>query len=108
MRGDLELSRATLGKPPLNLELAAKNQGVLLGNAEKYYRGSKALTAGGEMEENEEATVKEALVKALLGDEGKALEVVRKMIGRSDEILWQAVSERLADEKTLAKLVTGK
>lgn len=102
MRGDLELLRAALGRPPLNLELAGKNWGVLLGNAEKYYRGAKVLTAaGGEMqEENEEATVKEALAKGLLGDE-KGLEMARKSIRRADEILWQAVGEKLVDEETL-------
>ncbi|CAG8949410.1 hypothetical protein HYFRA_00005039 [Hymenoscyphus fraxineus] len=106
MRGDLELSRASLGRPPLDLELAQKNRGVLLGNAEKYYRGAKVLTSGGEtQEENEEATIKEALAKGLLGD-WKELEMARKTNVRTDEILWQAVGERLVDEETLGAMNT--
>lgn len=42
-RGDVELLRFQLGQPPNNFDSAAKNAGVLVKNAEKFYRGAKAL-----------------------------------------------------------------
>ncbi|EPE31874.1 TPR-like protein [Glarea lozoyensis ATCC 20868] len=103
-RGDIELLRAALGRGSNAFPAAQKNQEILIKNAEKYYRGAKVLTESSrEKEENEEATVKEAVVKGLLGD-SSALGAVRSSVGRMDEILRDAVNDGLFDEGLLASL----
>jgi len=54
-------------------EIARKSSSVLLGNAEKFYRGAKALA----MEKGvaNEAAIKEALAKMLSGDKEGLIEV---------------------------------
>ena len=108
-RGDIELLRASLGRPPYNFPAASKNGELLTRNAEKHYRGAKVLSQSSgereEREENEEAIVKEALVKALLGD-GSELGVVRRSVGRADEILGEAVNDGLFEEGMLAGILS--
>ena len=105
-RGDIELLRASLGRSPYNFPAASKNVELLTRNAEKHYRGAKVLTqSSGEREENEEAVVKEALVKALLGD-GSELGLVRRSVERADEILGEAVNDGLFEEGMLAGVIS--
>ncbi|RDL40631.1 uncharacterized protein BP5553_00610 [Venustampulla echinocandica] len=96
LRGDMELMRSRLGLPPLNLDVAVKNQRVLVKNAEKYYRGAKGLTAseGPPTDDNIEATVKEALAKALSGDSALLVQV-RGEFPTAEGILAEAFEEGL-------------
>ena len=105
-RGDIELSRAALGRGEHSYDAARKNQGILMGNAEKYYRGAKVLMEGTGVEEWEEACVKEAVVKGLLGD-SDVLRAVRARFTRTDEILKDAVNDGILDEDLMGTLISG-
>lgn len=96
LRGDMELMRSLLSLPPVNLDVAVKNFRVLVKNAEKYYRGAKGLTAaeGPPSVDNVEATVKEALAKALSGDSA-SLSQARNEFPTAEGILAEAVEEGL-------------
>jgi hypothetical protein len=99
--------RAALGRGNNGFPTAQKNQDILMKNAEKYYRGARVLTeSSGEKEENEEATVKEAVVKGLLGDSSE-MRAVRPIIARADEILKDAINDGLFDEGLMATLLFG-
>jgi hypothetical protein len=104
-RGDVELLRAALGRGNNVFPTAQKNQEILMKNAEKYYRGAKVLTeSSGVKEENEEATVKEAVVKGLLGDSNQ-IKAIRQTFPRTDDILKDGIYDGLFDEGLLATLV---
>jgi hypothetical protein len=104
-RGDIELLRAALGRGNNVFPAAQKNQELLMKNAEKHYRGAKVLTeSSGEKEENEEATVKEAVVKGLLG-ESSQLRAVRQTLPRTDDILKDGINDGLFDEGLVASLL---
>lgn len=97
-KGDVELWRFQLGQPPRNFEVAAKNQAVLLKNAEKHYRGAGNLATVAAAYDNEgsQAKVKEALVKALAGVP-TALSDVQAQVQEAGEILEEAVDDGLVD-----------
>jgi hypothetical protein len=97
-KGDVELWRFQLGQQPRNFEVAAKNQAVLLKNAEKHYRGAGNLATVAAAYDNEgpQAKVKEALAKALAGTM-KALSDVQAQVKEAGEILEEAVDEGLVD-----------
>ncbi|EEQ32961.1 conserved hypothetical protein [Microsporum canis CBS 113480] len=68
-RGDVEMYRWRLGRPPFLFTAAKDNSGTLLKNAETYYRGGAAIARrDGWSDEEREGTVKEALAKGLAGD----------------------------------------
>lgn len=77
LRGDVDLSRYQLGNE--GFEAAAKSGKVLVGNAEKFYRGAKGLGAGDEAIVRE-AAVKEGVARAL-GGNIENLKVLMKEVG---------------------------
>ena len=104
-KGDVELWRFQLGQSPRGLEVAAKNQAVLLKNAEKHYRGAVVLSTVAVAYDNEDvqAKVKEALAKALGGD-SKALADAQTQCREAGDILEEAVEEGLVDWSQLQGL----
>jgi hypothetical protein len=104
-KGDVELWRFQLGQAPRGLEVAAKNQAVLLKNAEKHYRGAVNLSTVAVAYDNEDvqAKVKEALAKAL-GGNSKALADAQKQFKEAGDILEEAVEEGLVDWSQLQGL----
>lgn len=101
-KGDVELWRYQLGQPPRSLEIATKNQAVLLKNAEKHYRGAGNLVAVATAYDSEDgqAKVKEAVAKAL-GGNGKALSDVQAQVEQTGEIMEEALEEGLIEQNQL-------
>jgi hypothetical protein len=67
VRGDVELLRYGLGKE--GYEVAVKSAGVLVKNAEKFYRGATGLARStGSVKEFEEAGIKEVVALGLKGE----------------------------------------
>jgi hypothetical protein len=91
LRGDVELLRYQLGQDQPAYEVAAKNGQVLCKNAEKFYRGASALCE--DKEERLEASVKEALAEAFLGDVSKIGDFAKQQEARS--ILESSIDEGL-------------
>jgi len=106
LRGDVELYRFQLGSPPCSYDVATKNAGVLLKNAEKIYKGAE-LTARATGVENDmqEALTKVALVKSLQGD----VEQIQALMGGNARkfgkpVLDEAVDEALVTVEQLAAI----
>ncbi|KAI4196292.1 MAG: hypothetical protein LQ346_003258 [Caloplaca aetnensis] len=69
LRGDCEMHRRSLGAAPPAYEIALTSASTLLKNAEIFYRGAARFAeAENEVEEEREASTKEAIVAGLLGD----------------------------------------
>lgn len=99
LRGDCEVLRYRLREAPCNYVLAVKSREKLLKNADKYYRGAAAFAQNeNAAEEHNEATVKSAVVWALLGY-GERLD---KLAARNLEMLRDEVEE-MGDEDLLSK-----
>lgn len=103
-RGDVELLRFQLGQPPDDYDAAAKNGSVLIKNAEKFYRGAKALAAnsGGKKEE-EEASIKEALAAGMGGDTQRIIEAI-KVLQSAKPVLEDAIDEGLVSVDQLVAM----
>ena len=67
-RGDLEMLRAALSEPPWSHKAAINNASTLWGNAAKFYAGAKKLAAQDDEVDAGEMEVREAFVRAILGD----------------------------------------
>jgi len=106
LRGDVELLRCHLGRPPTNYDVASKNAGVLLKNAEKFYRGAGNLAKNeGSTKQIAEATCKEALAAYLGGDLQKIKEIAAsEMEGTLREVLGDAVNEGLVTNEWRATI----
>lgn len=79
-RGDAEMSRWQLGRPPWNYAMSRQNAATLLKNAQTYYRGAAALARrDGAAEQERDGSCKEALAAALAGDRTK-LEQLRSAV----------------------------
>lgn len=103
-RGDTELLRFQLGQSPNNYDVAAKNGGVLVKNAEKFYRGAKALAASsGAEKEGEEASIKEALAAGMGGDAQRIQEAI-KILGSTKAVLEDAIDEGLVSVDQLVAM----
>ena len=114
LRGDVELLRWQLGQGDGNggYEVARKNAGTLLKNAEKFYRGAKAL-AQAQMGEGMEIVGREAGIKELLAadlgrEEGMGPGLKELYRGESDaaarEVLEEAVEEGLVTVEQLREM----
>jgi hypothetical protein len=94
-RGDVELLRFALGKPPTALQVAKKNGVVLVKNAEKFYRGAKTLAVSMDLErEILEAKVKEALA-AGIGGNVEGIKDALKLEAQAKGVLEDAFEEGL-------------
>ena len=103
MRGDVELLRYQLGNE--GYEMAKKSAGVLLKNAEKYYRGASAVARStGSVEESDEGIMKEYLAKALGGDREGLVEAWKVDRVRLQVFLEEAISEGLVGGEELAAM----
>lgn len=99
LRGDCEVLRYRLREAPCNYVLAVKSREKLLKNADKYYRGAAAFAQNeNAAEEHDEATVKSAVVWALLGY-GDRLD---KLAAKNLDMLRDEVKE-MGDEELLSK-----
>lgn len=99
LRGDCEVLRYRLREPPCNYVLAVKSREKLLKNADKYYRGAAAFAQKeNSVEEHNKATVKAAVVWALLGS-GERL---GKLAAKNLDMLRDEVEE-MGDEELLSK-----
>lgn len=95
LRGDCEVLRYRLREAPCNYALAVKSREKLLKNADKYYRGAAAFAQKeNTAEELDEATVKSAVVWALLGY-GDRLD---KLAAKNLDMLRDEVEEMGEDE----------
>ncbi|RDW83437.1 hypothetical protein BP5796_04928 [Coleophoma crateriformis] len=104
-RGDGELLRYQLGQAPSNYDVAAKNGGVLVKNAEKFYRGAGNIArATNEIREVKEAVIKEALAAALGGDMNKIQEAVKLERNASQAVLEDAVDDGLVSIDALTAM----
>lgn len=102
LRGDVELKRYRLGQEGNAYEVARKNAGTLLKNAATYYRGAEACArADGDEEGVREGVVKQALVAALGGDEGRLQELVKSEAEMTRRMLEDAVEEGLVEGEWL-------
>ena len=107
-RGDCELMRFSMGEAPIAFERARNNSATLLQNAETYYRGgSRIAKAQGAVDEEQESTVKEAVVARLQGDEKilqnlasidsrKVAQVLEEM--KEEGLIIESLWKRLASE----------
>lgn len=100
LRGDCEVLRYRLREAPCNYVLAIKSRERLLKNADKYYRGAAAFAQNENAaeEEHNEATVKSAVVWALLGY-GDRLD---KLAAKNLDMLRDELKE-MGDEELLSK-----
>ncbi len=98
-RGDVEILRWQLGQAGLAV---AKQYGtVLLGNAEKFYRGALRFSTGmGAMQEKaDEAKLKEAYAKALQGDGQQ--EEFKELLGSREKYIIEMAQEGLLEDEQL-------
>ncbi|KAL9587487.1 MAG: hypothetical protein Q9212_000189 [Teloschistes hypoglaucus] len=104
-RGDCEMLRRRLGAAPWNYDLANRSASTLLKNAEIYYRGAARLAkAETDVDEEEEASVKEAVAAALAGDLRRLQERVYAEIKTVREVLDEAVDDGVIAEADIEKL----
>lgn len=99
LRGDCEVLRYRLREAPCNYVLAVRCREKLLKNADKYYRGAAAFAQNeSAAEEHNEATVKAAVVWALLGNGERLGQLAAKNLDMlRDEV------EEMRDEELLSK-----
>ncbi|KAL8631055.1 hypothetical protein Q9189_003250 [Teloschistes chrysophthalmus] len=106
-RGDCEMLRRRLGAAPWNYDLADRSASTLLKNAEIYYRGAARLAkAETAVDEEEEASVKEAVAAALAGDLRRVQERVDAEIKTVREVMDDMVDDGLLAEAEIEKLST--
>lgn len=104
-RGDVEMSRWQLGRPPWNYAAAEQYAATLLKNAQTYYRGAAALARHSNAAEQEkESLCKEAFAAALAGARDKLDELrshdSEKVIGIMQEMVEEGLIG-LADAESL-------
>jgi tetratricopeptide (TPR) repeat protein len=104
-RGDVEMARWHLGRPPWNHAAAHENAATLLKNAQTYYRGAVALARrDGDSEQEQEGSCKEALAAALAGDKSKLDQLKTADSERAFAIIQDMVEDSLvalADAESL-------
>lgn len=93
-RGDVEVYRWRLGRPPWDYTLANENASLLLSNAQTYYRGGAAIAKrDGLSEEEREGTTKDALAKGFSGD----LSHVQQLLARARDGVMQLSADMVED-----------
>lgn len=101
-RGDCELLRRRLGASPSSYDIALKSASTLLKNAEIYYKGAARLArAEAATDEEREASTKEAVAAALLGDPSKLCERIELDRSRAQDILEDMSEEGLLLEEDM-------
>ncbi|KAL9589600.1 MAG: hypothetical protein Q9203_001607 [Teloschistes exilis] len=104
-RGDCEMLRRRLGDAPWNYDLANRSASTLLKNAEIYYRGAARLArAETAVDEEKEASIKEAVAAALAGDLRRFQERVDAEIKTVREVLDDTLDDGLLAEADIEKL----
>lgn len=94
LRGDGELLRYQLGSE--GYDVASKSAGVLVKNAEKFYRGAAALArSAGLLEEFQEATIKESLAQGLQGETARISNALKEEGDKVKAILEDAIGDGL-------------
>ncbi|KAL8842640.1 MAG: hypothetical protein Q9170_000415 [Blastenia crenularia] len=101
-RGDCELLRRRLGSAPSNYDIASKSEPTLLKNAETYYRGaSRSAKAESTTNEEGEASIKEAVVAVLSGDQSKFGRMTASNRAKMQEMIEEMMEEGLLSEHDL-------
>ncbi|KAL8692286.1 MAG: hypothetical protein Q9218_002655 [Villophora microphyllina] len=104
-RGDCELLRRRLGANPWNYDLAVRSALTLLKNAEIYYRGAARLAkADFAVDEEDEASTKEALVAALVGNSSKLHARTNNEVERMPEVMQDTMDDGLLSEEDVERL----
>lgn len=103
LRGDCEVLRYRLREAPCNYVLAIKSREKLLKNADKYYRGAAAFSQNENAaeEEHNEATVKSAVVWALLGYGDRLDKLAAKNLDKLRDELKEMGDEELLSKEDL-------
>lgn len=107
-RGDAELSRWQLGRPPWDYAPSSGNAATLLKNAQTYYRGAAALAKkdGGTSEETD-ASVKEAIALAVAGDRSKIDPLMAQSKGSVVAVAEEMIEESLVTATDLEGLISS-
>jgi hypothetical protein len=101
-RGDTELLRFQLGRPPNELEIARKNSAVLLKNAQTYYNAAVRLaTQAGSKDDEREGRIKEAMTSSIAGDAQPLLRLRNSLASASQLSTFDAVIEEAIDDGLL-------
>lgn len=107
-RGDAELSRWQLGRPPWDYAPASGNAATLLKNAQTYYRGAAALAKkDGTTSEETDASVKEAIALAVVGDRGKIDTLMAKSKGGVVAVAEEMIEDGLVTATDLEGLISS-
>lgn len=107
-RGDVEISRWQLGRPPWNYAASSGNAATLLKNAQTYYRGAAALAQrGGAASEETDASAKEAIALALAGDRSKMDPLVGKSKGSMVAVAEEMIEEGLVTATDMESLFSS-
>ena len=102
-RGDCELLRYRLAETPASFDVAIKSAATLIKNAEIYYRGSARLARNeGAVDEELEASVKEAIAASIAGNAGKLSELLSGQTEAVPEIIEDMRDEGLLSKESVA------
>ena len=106
-RGDVEVSRWQLGRPPWNYAASSGNASTLLKNAQTYYRGATALAQrDGAASEEKDASIKEAIALALAGDRNKMDQLMANAKDSVVGVAEEMIEEGLVTAADMEGLVT--
>lgn len=95
-RGDVEICRWQLGRPPWNYAASSGNAATLLKNAQTYYRGAVAIAKrDGATSEETDASAKEAVALAMAGDRSKIDPLMAESKGRLVAVAEEMIEEGL-------------
>lgn len=104
-RGDCELFRRRLGDEPAAYDVAVKSAQTLMKNAEVFYRGAASLAINeGTSEEMKEASVKQAVVMAILGNGERLLELLVNDRPAVEDCIQEMREENMLSCDVLSKL----
>ena len=104
-RGDCELFRRMLGDEPAAYDIAVKSASTLMKNAEVFYRGAASLAINeGTPEEMKEASIKQAVVVAILGSGERLHELLVNDRAAVEDVVQEMREENMLSGEVLTKL----
>ncbi|KAK2765473.1 hypothetical protein FQN54_008327 [Arachnomyces sp. PD_36] len=104
-RGDVEVYRWQLGRPPWNYAASSGNSATLLKNAQTYYRGAAALAQrDGAASVQTDASSKEAIALAIAGDGAKLDPLIANSKGSVVAVAEEMIEEGLVAAEDMESL----